>query len=102
MNHLLFAVTLALFAATAAQARNLIVVEAVIKHCLEKDPTQTLIGQLNAKAEEKCIQVTGYPNAKLIGDYNFRNRVTSFGYLGCSLIQNTTISGKYECLIGNK
>jgi hypothetical protein len=100
MKHLLLAFTLTL-TATAAMAHEVIEVEVVTRHCQEQD-TSNLTGQINTKAEAQCQQMTGYPNAKLIGAHSFKSRVISFGYPGCSLIKNTTISGKYECLTGNK
>ena len=63
---LLVAITLTLMTSAVAQADEVVEVYIGENHC--QGVSSKLTERAQTIAEEKCLKITGYPNAKLIGE----------------------------------
>jgi hypothetical protein len=86
---------------TAAMASELIVVQEFVRHCREQPSRVNENAQ--TQSEEKCLLITGYPNAKMMGTPVYESRISGWGTgENCSVIMTTSIKASFKCLIGNK
>ena len=103
MKFLLAVTLLTMMASTLVQANDTIVVSAVVRVCQEDTSAELgLLDTLKLNANTKCLQVSGYPNARMESKPTYRRRVVSFGYPGCSLISNVSLEAEFKCLNKNK
>lgn len=92
---------LALTLSTAAMASEVVVIQESASFCNNETPGLEKKAQI--KAEAKCLLITGYPNAKMIGTPVYESRISGWGTgVGCSVIKFASIKASFECLIGNK
>ncbi len=78
-------------------AQSSFVIDASVSHC----DHESAMSKVQDMADEKCIQISGYPNAKLTTLLNNKIIRRRWGYNGCALILTSEVRASYLCLNEN-